>query len=93
MLIDQRIRNVDGIGSGCRRMEQYSEDMIAHMLAVGSSPGAGNRSHISDALSEVCKGANRITMYLITRRHMSLNKFSDVYILHRVTRGPNLLVF
>ena len=39
----------------CRRLEQYSEHMLEHMLAVGSAPGCGNRPHMADVLSHVDK--------------------------------------
>ena len=48
------IHNSDGIGAGCRRVEQYEDEMLTHMLAVGAAPGGGNRSHMADALS--CAG-------------------------------------
>ena len=44
-----------GMGAGCRRIEQYNDDMLKYMLAVGSAPGAGNRSHIADVLTGVDK--------------------------------------
>ena len=41
------------MGGGCRRLEQYSEHMIERMMAVGSAPGGGNRSHMADVLPHV----------------------------------------
>ena len=35
--MSQRIHNVDGIGAGCRWVDQYNEDMLAHILGVGDS--------------------------------------------------------
>ena len=34
--------------------------MLSHMLAVGSAPGAGNRSHIGDVLCVVDRELSRI---------------------------------
>ena len=47
--------NSDGIGAGRRRVEQYEDEMLSHMLAVGTAPGGGNRSHMADVLSCVDK--------------------------------------
>ena len=43
------------MGAGCRRVEQYNDDMLRYILAVGAAPGAGNRSHIADVPSGVDK--------------------------------------
>ena len=40
-------------------MVQYTENMLGDMLAVGTAPGAGNRSHIADILSAVDKEVSR----------------------------------
>lgn len=80
MLMAQRILNIDGIGAGRRRMEQYNEDMVAHVLDFGDAPGAGKRSHIPDVSSAVDKEVGRITMYLIMRRPRAIIKFRNIYI-------------
>ena len=36
-------------------MGKYNDDMLRYMLAVGSAPGAGNRSHIAGVLTGVDK--------------------------------------
>ena len=55
-------RNFDGLGSGCRRIVQYTDHMLGNMLAVGTAPGAGNRSHIADILSAVDKEVSRLKL-------------------------------
>ena len=54
------IRNSDGIGAGRRRIEQYNDERLTHMLAVGTAPGAGNRSHIADVLACVDNEIRRV---------------------------------
>ena len=54
------IRNNGGIGAGCRRIEQYNDERLTHMLAVGTAPGAGNRSHIADVLACVDNEIRRV---------------------------------
>lgn len=65
------------MGAECRRLEQYADGMLAYMLAVGSAPGAGNRSHISDVLSAVGKEIHQVN----TERNFALSVSKDVICL------------
>ena len=47
------VSNISGIGAGCRRLEQYEDEELSHMISVGSAPSGGNRSLVSELLSYV----------------------------------------
>ena len=41
-------------------MKQYEEEMLDHMLTVGTAPGGGNRSHLAEALSHSGKDIGKL---------------------------------
>ena len=41
-------------------MEQYTDNMLEHMLAVGTAPGGDNRSHMAAVFSHVGKDIQRL---------------------------------
>ena len=71
----------DGMGTGCRGVDQYECEMIKYMLALGCAPGAPGRSHIADVLSAVDKELKQPMARLSNFNYLNYSNLFSVAVL------------
>ena len=79
--------HVDGIGGTSRRMRQYEDEMLEHMLDAGTAPGGGNRSHLVDALSHMDKEMRQLVHRPTPRFFSSLRMFYFIVVTSKCGVG------